>query len=759
VCGAAATHAEFPGKVRLLLPTVIYATPGVETNIYFDNIVLAANSADYVFDVRCDKGSMYADRWTYTPAREDAGDYPLTIEVRHSSNGVVARTDAMIRAAAGTAGANAPVSLLAVGDTLTQASVYTESFATATGPLSRTGVFKDDLIGSPFLYSEGSKRLDFGRYCAQFNGGKGPDFVTFTLGTNDIAYADDSTIEQPLNESLHYFDALVAMVREFSPSMKIGVLLIIPPSISQDGFEHYDGANRPTRWQFRRNQHLFVELLMQRFGGRENENIYVVRAYSNLDAAHNFPTRPSRWNAENPEMVERVVDGNHPSAAGYRQMRHNLLLAEGLSRTSTEALMTGEWTGAKLAKRGEHRKFGVIGELQNQFPRIQYYNSQNKIPEVASNAIRGLLRCSPIQAIASTVSASGATPISLSCNSGDTMRVAMAVVPYRDENLATVKQIGVNDIVYYDMRRMPVGEELKKEVDRLRKLDLSMTVVESGPPIDRIVLGKQGRDQQIEHFKRALGDMGKVGVEVVCYNFMPQVTADAMVVRTTYAGRARGNAETTAFRASDLSSATVPHSETPISAEAMWDNLESFLKEVIPAAEGAGVKLAMHPDDPPLSPICKLNRIMSSVESFDRLLSISSSPANGITLCMGCFLEMGADPAEIARRFRDRVQFVHFRDVAGVPTDFVETFLDDGPTDFTRIFETFRDLGWQSPIRVDHVPRLALEDGKNDGYGFVGHLYGTGYLIGLLEPVFGKRSLEKWRTVLADKRASSYLGA
>jgi mannonate dehydratase len=188
----------------------------------------------------------------------------------------------------------------------------------------------------------------------------------------------------------------------------------------------------------------------------------------------------------------------------------------------------------------------------------------------------------------------------------------------------------------------------------------------------------------------------------------------------------------------------------------MWDNLERFLKEIIPAAENAGVKLAMHPDDPPLTPLCGLNRIMSSVEAFDRLFSISSSPVNGITLCLGCFLEMGEDPAEMAHHFRDRVHYVHFRDVAGTVTDFVETFPDDGPTDFIRIFRALKDVNCHSPIRVDHVPRLAIESGANDGYGFLGHLYATGYLKGLLEAVFGKPGLAEWSKVPPGQRASAY---
>ncbi len=338
------------------------------------------------------------------------------------------------------------------------------------------------------------------------------------------------------------------------------------------------------------------------------------------------------------------------------------------------------------------------------------------------------------------------------------MQLAMAaVVPYSPDQLRVVKQIGVDHVVYYDMATMPVEyDDLRRVVRDLARLGLSISVVECGPPIDRIVFGKDGREEQIKRFELAIENMGRLGIGVLCYTFMPPVMADAMVVRTSYAAPARGGALTTAFRKDELTDATVPHRETPIPVEAMWDHLEYFLRRIIPVAEAAGVKLAMHPDDPPLSPICRLQRIMSSVADFDRLLALSPSPANGITFCQGCFLEMGADLPTIARRYQGRINHVHFRDVAGIVGDFVETFPDDGPTNFIPVFEALRDTGCASPIRIDHVPRLALEGGLNDGYGFLGHVFATGYLKGLLESVFGKPALERWRGIEPARQAEAY---
>jgi len=234
---------DFPGKVRLVLPKVIYAVSGVETNVYFDNIILTANSANYVFDVRCDVGVHLAERWTYMPKANEAGDYPFMVEVRDDTNAVVARARSILRVAPASVGAERSVTLLAVGDSLTEASIYTqrllelsdgpngpaltligsrgpgnspargsnrhegysgwtaEAFATLVGPASRTGYFKGPETGSPFVYVDagGKPRLDFSRYCQQFNGGKAPDFVTFGLGTNDIFYATDENIDTLLD--------------------------------------------------------------------------------------------------------------------------------------------------------------------------------------------------------------------------------------------------------------------------------------------------------------------------------------------------------------------------------------------------------------------------------------------------------------------------------------------------------------------------------------------------------------------------------
>lgn len=318
------------------------------------------------------------------------------------------------------------------------------------------------------------------------------------------------------------------------------------------------------------------------------------------------------------------------------------------------------------------------------------------------------------------------------------MKIAAVAQPPTPVNLRTLAQIGVQHQVFYDMSGMPTDlAGLRAAGELAAHHGLRLSVVEGGPPIDRIVLGRDGRDAQIEAYKRALDHMGRLGIDTLCYNFMPQLSHDAMVVRTSFTAPERGGALTSRFRLADFDNDRLT-AEGATTDDQIWDNLDYFLRRVIPAAEAAGVKLAMHPDDPPLSPMWQLARIMRSVENFDRLFALHPSPVNGLTFCQGCFAEMGADLAATIRHFAGRIHFVHFRDVTGTLTDFQETFPDNGPTDMVHLLQVYREIGYTGFIRVDHVPQLAIETAEAKGYGLPGHIFAIGYLQGLMEPIFGK---------------------
>lgn len=313
------------------------------------------------------------------------------------------------------------------------------------------------------------------------------------------------------------------------------------------------------------------------------------------------------------------------------------------------------------------------------------------------------------------------------------MKLSMVVTPPTEIRLRALKQLGGDYAVHYEMHDLPDDLEALCAIRGIyERAGLPWKVSESGPAIDKIVLGKDGAEDQTERYKRIIGHLGKLGVEVIAYNFMPQVSEDAMVVRTTFGAKARGGARTSGFRLTDVGPATMPHNEAPIPRERMWDNLERFLRAVIPAAEAAGVRLAMHPDDPPLSPLCGLERIMDRVASFDRLLAISSSPVNALTFCVGCFAEMGADIVGLIERYRERIPYVHVRDIAGSAEDFIETFPDEGQTDLVAVFRKLHEIGFDGYLRSDHSPMLATDESDApDGYAMEGHIFAIGYLRGL----------------------------
>ncbi len=315
------------------------------------------------------------------------------------------------------------------------------------------------------------------------------------------------------------------------------------------------------------------------------------------------------------------------------------------------------------------------------------------------------------------------------------MKLTMVAAQPTPELLTTLTQLGADYAVHYDMTDLPDdADAIAAIAARYARFGLPWRVAEAGPALDRIVLGLEGWQEQTARYARILGHLGRAGVEVVAYNFMPQVSADAMVVRTDLAARTRGGALTSAFRLADVTAAATPHDALRIPAEAMWDNLERFLRAVLPAAEAAGVRLAMHPDDPPIGSLCGLERIMGSVAAFDRLLAISDSPANALTLCLGCFAEMGEDLPALLRRWRGRFPFVHVRDIRGGPHDFVETFPDDGQNDLPAVFRTLHEIGFDGYIRSDHAPRVACDDtAAPDGYAPIGHIFALGYLRGLVQ--------------------------
>ena len=247
--------------------------------------------------------------------------------------------------------------------------------------------------------------------------------------------------------------------------------------------------------------------------------------------------------------------------------------------------------------------------------------------------------------------------------------------------------------------------------------------------MDRLRLGLPGREDELEHALELIRAMGRLGIGVWCYNWMAVVPWS----RTSSTIPTRGGATATGF---DLEMwAEGPDApEAPVTEERLWETLSWFLERAVPVAEEAGVRLALHPDDPPLSPLRGIGRVIRSLEAYARVFELAPSPANGMTLCQGNVALMTDDLPAAIRRFaaEGRIHFVHFRDVRGTPERFVETFVDDGPTDMAACVRAYVESGVDAPLRTDHSPALTGDGWTVPGYPTLARLHAVGYVQGLL---------------------------
>lgn len=275
-----------------------------------------------------------------------------------------------------------------------------------------------------------------------------------------------------------------------------------------------------------------------------------------------------------------------------------------------------------------------------------------------------------------------------------------------------------------------------RDVAAFAEYGLTTIAIEDTAPMDKIRLAQPGRDEQLDNVITQVRAMGRLGIRTLCYNWM----AISSWGRTSTDTVGRGGALVTGFRASD-SEALPPLAEAgEVTEEQLWSGLQYFLDAVIPEAEEAGVRLGMHPDDPPRAIGRNVPHIMRSPDAYRRLMALKPSPSNAITFCQGNFALMGEDLPTLIREFgaRDQIAFVHFRDVRGTADDFVETFHDEGQTDLPECMRAYAEIGFSGPMRPDHVPTMEGESNERPAYGTLGRLFAIGYIRGLEHAVFGK---------------------
>lgn len=323
------------------------------------------------------------------------------------------------------------------------------------------------------------------------------------------------------------------------------------------------------------------------------------------------------------------------------------------------------------------------------------------------------------------------------------IRIAEILPPEHSPLWNMVKQCGVNDVVgVMDFSRglnvhkddLPWGYySLLHLKSAYENAGFKLEVLESRPPLNKAKLGLPGRDEEIETVCDLIRNMGALGISVWCYEWMSVFNWQ----RTSLTTPARGGAMVTGYNHALMKDAPMTEYGV-VTEERLWTNLKYFLERVIPVAEKANVKLAMHPDDPPLSPIRGMGRIMRSVENFQKLLDLVPSPVNGITLCQGNFALMTDDLPSVIRHFgkQEKIFFAHLRDVRGTPENFVETFHDDGQTDMLACMRAYREIGFDGVCRPDHVPTMEGDSNEAAGYSSIGRLFAIGYLKGLRQAAY-----------------------
>jgi mannonate dehydratase len=384
------------------------------------------------------------------------------------------------------------------------------------------------------------------------------------------------------------------------------------------------------------------------------------------------------------------------------------------------------------------------------------------------------------------------------------------VVPLR-----AIRQAGASGVVT-SLHQIPYGElwtedaiaERQALITTDQSLGLRWNVVESLPIHERIKLDEGDLTRLFDSYRQSLRNLAAAGVKIICYNFMPVVdwTRTELYHELPGGGRAlRFNAhEYAAFdcfmlerqgaeadhppevvargrtwfagssesqKATLLSSimAGLPGAfdryDIPalrlmlerykdVSTDTLRERLARFLREVVPTAEEVGIRMAIHPDDPP-RPLMGLPRIVSSTADLEFITRAVDSPANGITFCTG---SLGAgvhnDVPAMARQFASRVHFVHLRNVAKeADGSFMEADHLGGDTDMVAVVEAMlveqtrrRDAGdesWRLPFRPDHGHEMLDDVGKNSfpGYSAIGRLKGLAEIRGVTVAVAKLRSL------------------
>ncbi len=304
-----------------------------------------------------------------------------------------------------------------------------------------------------------------------------------------------------------------------------------------------------------------------------------------------------------------------------------------------------------------------------------------------------------------------------------------------DATLLLGKQLGVDCCYVWVKPEQTTADFLTRLRSRVEEYGLELYNagnMDLGKCAD-IILATERRDERIEAFNRFLRELGKAGVGVTTFTFeqVPTGTWNSPQPATT-----RGT-PTRHVAMDDVAARPHTHGRR-YSEDEIWDNFAYFVRRVLPVAEEAGVRLSLHPNDPPADELGGVACLVKSIDSYRRAFEIGGSPNLGMEFCTGCWLEGGTGFGDVVEGIGEfgsagRINIIHFRNINAPLPEFHETFLDNGYMNMYEIAKAIVGVGYTGTVTLDHIPKMGAT-----GDDTVGLAYGIGYLKALFERAYAE---------------------
>ena len=305
---------------------------------------------------------------------------------------------------------------------------------------------------------------------------------------------------------------------------------------------------------------------------------------------------------------------------------------------------------------------------------------------------------------------------------------------FTDEYLRFCKEYGAEEILFNTPNIPGIdGQWELKDLVKLRLTvehhGLKLAALENVPThfYDHIMLNGPKKNIQIEKMIYTIRNIARAGIPIFGYKWMPS---------HVWRGKRaiiRGGAVATAFNYNEAKKMPFTH-EREYTEKVMWNYLEEWIKIITPIAEEEGIRLGIHPCDPPVEKLGGIPQLLRSFDSYKRLIEIYPSDSNAIEFCQGTFAEMANENIyEMIRYFgeRNKILYVHFRNVSDTVPNFKEEFVNTGYVDMYKAMKIYKEVGFNSFFIDDHVPKTF----NDTQWGHRGRAFANGYIQGLIEAV------------------------